>query len=145
MEEFVLYERHHPESYKSRNQKNREKIAKLEQDMNDADLKRKRNIERRNAEKAKMNQIISTMTPEELKAFIEDRKRKRKEEKEKVRNAMATGQVIMVDLAYEEMMNGKENKSLAKQIELIMKGIKHVEEPPSVHLCSFQGGVVAQL
>ena len=39
---------------------------------------------------------------------------------------MGTGQVIMVDLAFEELMNGKENKSLAKQIELIMKGIKHV-------------------
>lgn len=58
---------------------------------------------------------------------------------------MGSGQVIMVDLAFEELMNGKENKSLAKQIELIMKGIKHVEEPPSIHLCGFQGGIVPQL
>lgn len=113
--------------------------------MNDADMKRKRNIERRNAEKAKMNQIISNMSEEQLRNFIEGRKQKKKEEKEKVRNAMHTGQVIMVDLAFEEFMNGKENKSLAKQIELIMKGIKHVDEPPSIHLCNFQGSIIAQL
>jgi hypothetical protein len=113
--------------------------------MNDAELKKKRNVERRNYEKAKINQIISKMNEEELRNFIEGRKNKRKENKEKVRNAMETGQVIMVDLAYEKLMNGKENKSLGKQIELITKGIKHVESPPSIHLCSFEGGIVAQL
>ena len=58
---------------------------------------------------------------------------------------MVDGQVIMIDLVYENIMNGKENKSLAKQIELIMKGIKHVESPPSIHLCSFGGGIKTQL
>lgn len=58
---------------------------------------------------------------------------------------MKTGQVVMIDLVYESKMNGKENKSLAKQIELIMKGIKHVDQPPSIHLCNFQGGVQQQL
>ena len=58
---------------------------------------------------------------------------------------MQTGQIVMVDLVYEDRMNGKENKSLGKQIELIMKGIKHVDFPPSIHLCSFQGGIIAQL
>lgn len=58
---------------------------------------------------------------------------------------MATGQVIMVDLAYEQAMNGKENKSLAKQLQLIIKGIKQVESPPSIHLCNFQGIIVNHL
>lgn len=58
---------------------------------------------------------------------------------------MKTGQTVMIDLVFEGKMNGKENKSLAKQIELIMKGIKHVEKPPSIHLCNFQGGVQHQL
>jgi hypothetical protein len=58
---------------------------------------------------------------------------------------MPTGQVFMIDLVYEAKMNGKENKSLGKQIELIMKGIKHLNSPPSIHLCSFQGDVQFQL
>lgn len=58
---------------------------------------------------------------------------------------MTTGQVMMIDLVYEDKMNGKENRSLAKQIELIMKVIKHLDSPPSIHLCSFQGGVKGQL
>ena len=39
-------------------------------------------------------------------------------------------------------MNGKENKSLAKQMELITKAINHVEKPPSIHLCNLQEGVL---
>ena len=42
-------------------------------------------------------------------------------------------------------MNEKENRSLAKQIELIMRAIKHFEEPPSVHLCSFDGDLKQQM
>ena len=42
-------------------------------------------------------------------------------------------------------MNEKENKSLACQIELIMKIIKHIENPPGIHLCSVQGGIKSQL
>ena len=47
----------------------------------------------------------------------------------------------MVDLVFEDRMGPKENKSLAKQIELMTKVIKHFEDPPSIHLCSF-GGLV---
>lgn len=36
VEEFITYERQQSEEYKSRNQKNKDKIAKLERDMNDA-------------------------------------------------------------------------------------------------------------
>lgn len=56
------------------------------------------------------------MTPEEISIFMADRAKKRKEEREKVRNAMGEGQVMMIDLVYEPLMNSKENKSLAKQI-----------------------------
>ena len=42
-------------------------------------------------------------------------------------------------------MNSKENKSLTKQIELIMKAIKHINDPPSIHLCSFGGQAQTQL
>ena len=51
----------------------------------------------------------------------------------------------MIDLAYEDRMVPKENKSLAKQIELITKEIKHIEDPPSIHLCSFGGMVQTYL
>lgn len=43
-------------------------------------------------------------------------KAKKKEKKERVRNAMATGQMMILDLAYEGKMNEKENKSLGNQI-----------------------------
>lgn len=58
---------------------------------------------------------------------------------------MATGMPILVDLVFEEKMNEKENRSLAKQLKLIMKLIKHVEDPPSIYLCNFQGGITEQL
>jgi Trm5-related predicted tRNA methylase len=54
---------------------------------------------------------------------------------------MATGQMIILDLVYEGKMNNKENKSLGSQIELILKAIRYVENPPSVHLCNFKGGI----
>lgn len=84
--------------------------------MNDIDLKKQRNLERRQAEKAKLHQIIGNMSQEEIKKFIIERKQKRAQQKQKVKNAMDTGQVMIVDLVFEEKMNGKENKSLAKQI-----------------------------
>ena len=42
-------------------------------------------------------------------------------------------------------MNEKENKSLGKQVELIMQVIKHFEEPPSIHICNFNGGIEQQM
>jgi hypothetical protein len=53
------------------------------------------------------------------------------------------GQMMFVDMVYEKNMNEKENKSLAIQIELIMKAIRHLQQPPGIHLCSV-GGVVQQ-
>ena len=58
---------------------------------------------------------------------------------------MDHGQVFILDLVYEEKMNEKENRSLAKQVELIMKVIKHFKEPPSIHLASFQGFIKQQM
>ena len=58
---------------------------------------------------------------------------------------MESGQVMMIDMVYEDKMNLKENKSLTKQIELIMKAIKHIDNPPSIHLCSFGGQAQTQL
>lgn len=58
---------------------------------------------------------------------------------------METGQVMMIDIVFEDRMGAKENKSLAKQIELITKVIKHTEDPPSIHLCSFGGLVQGHL
>jgi len=43
-------------------------------------------------------------------------KKERADLKLKVRSAMKDGQIIMLDLAYEDKMNEKENKSLSKQI-----------------------------
>jgi hypothetical protein len=43
-------------------------------------------------------------------------------------------------------MNEKENKSLAIQIELIVKALKQIEPPPNVHLCGLKEGITkAQL
>ena len=57
---------------------------------------------------------------------------------------MINGQVIMIDLNYESNMFPKETKSLCKQVELIMKVIKHVDDPPSIHLCSYGGGLTQE-
>lgn len=80
------------------------------------------------------------MTKEEAREYLDERKKEHAFKKQRVRQAMGHGQVIMLDLVYESKMNEKENKSLIKQIELIMHAIKHFEDPPSIHLCSFGGG-----
>ena len=54
---------------------------------------------------------------------------------------MTTGQVFMIDMSFEDQMNEKENRSLAKQVELLMRVIKHFDHPPSIHLCSVQGQI----
>ncbi len=79
-------------------------------------MRKQRNHERRQADKAKLLKIKETMSQEEIKTFMKERKEKKKEEREKVLKAMNTGQVMMIDLVFEEKMNGKENKSLTKQI-----------------------------
>lgn len=45
--------------------------------MNDPELKKQRNKERRQAEKNKILQIIETMSEEELRVFKQERKRKK--------------------------------------------------------------------
>ena len=57
---------------------------------------------------------------------------------------MTNGQVMMIDLNYESNMAPRETKSLCKQVELIMKVIKHVDDPPSIHLCSYGGGLTQE-
>ena len=52
---------------------------------------------------------------------------------------------ILIDIVYEERMNSKENRSLCTQVELIMKAIRHMEDPPGIHLCSVQGFAKEQL
>jgi len=44
--------------------------------------------------------MMNKMTPEEVKVFILERKRKWEEGRKKVRDAMKTGQVFMVDLNF---------------------------------------------
>ena len=61
----------------SRTQKHKEKIAKLQKDLNDPELKKQRNRERRLVEKAKIHKIIDNMSEEELKTFMIERKRKK--------------------------------------------------------------------
>ena len=81
MEEFAFYEKEYSETYKTRGQKNKEKLAKMERDFNDVEMKKERNAKRRNAEKAKLHGIIEKLSEQQLKKFIIDRKVKRKEEK----------------------------------------------------------------
>ena len=65
------------------------------------------------------------MTPEEANKFQRENSERKKLERERVKQAMETGQVMMIDIVFEDRMGAKENKSLAKQIELITKVIKH--------------------
>ena len=60
-------------------------------------------------------------------------------------NARYTGLPILIDVVYENKMNPKENKSLAIQIQLIMKTMKHIDNPPGIHLCSVNGYAKEQL
>ena len=78
-EEFLTYRKEKGENYKTKAQKHKEKIAKLERDLNDAELKKQRNRERRQAEKAKIHKVMEGMTEEEVQKFIHDRKEKREE------------------------------------------------------------------
>lgn len=66
------------------------------------------------------------MTPEEANEFMRKKNIKKKQDQERIRIAKKNGHPIMIDLVFEERMNGKENKSLAKQIELIYKGLRHL-------------------
>ena len=77
MEQFEKYERQRGADYISRTQKHKEKIAKLQKDLNDPELKKQRNRERRLVEKAKIHKIIDNMSEEELKTFMIERKRKK--------------------------------------------------------------------
>jgi hypothetical protein len=47
------------------------------------------------------------MTEVEARAYLDNRKALRKEKKEKLKSAMGTGQVIVIDLTYEGKMNNK--------------------------------------
>lgn len=40
MEDFAFYEKECSETYKTRGQKNKEKLAKMERDFNDAEMKK---------------------------------------------------------------------------------------------------------
>lgn len=145
MEVFVHHVKERPEQHRTRGQKNKEKIAKLERDMNDPELKKKRNHERRQAEKNKISSILATLSPEEVKKFVVERKQAKELGRQRAIQGMLNGQTIMVDLVFESRMNGKENKSLSKQIELITQAVKKADNPPSLHLCSFGGGIQQQL
>jgi hypothetical protein len=73
--------------------------------------------------------------------FLDARKEKKRIAKEKMMQALIDGQQVLVDMVYEKVMNEKENKSLAIQVELIMKTIRHLNNPPGIHLCNV-GGLV---
>jgi Trm5-related predicted tRNA methylase len=90
----------------------------------DPELKRQTRQQQKQAEKAKLHRIIESMSEAEARAYLDERKARRAEEKGRVRAAMGSGQVFMIDLVFEGKMNEKENKSLTKQIELIMRAIK---------------------
>ena len=81
------------------------------------------------------------MNEEEVRAYLDEKKTYKIKAKERSIKALEVGMPILVDMAYESRMNNKENKSLAMQIELIMKAVKHMEDPPGIHLCSV-GGIV---
>lgn len=62
MDEFVSYQKQKGEDYKSKAQRHKEKVERLERDLNDAELRKQRNHERRQAEKNKLNKLVSTMS-----------------------------------------------------------------------------------
>ena len=134
-----------PETYKTRGQKNKERVERLTKHVWDQETKLKKRKEQKEAAKARLHQVIDNMAEEEKRRYLDEKKQKKREEKEKVRAAMEKGRLIMIDLVYEARMNDKENTSLGKQVELIMCMIKGAKEPPSIHLCSFSGRAEAQL
>ena len=56
------------------------------------------------------------MTEAQARAYLDNIKNQKKLKKEKIKSAMATGQMMILDLVYQEKMNNKENKSLGSQI-----------------------------
>lgn len=100
---------------------------------------------RRQQEKKKMMKEIEGMTEEEAREFIKAKREKKKMVKERTIKALESGMPILIDMVYEDKMNEKENKSLATQIELIMKVVKLMENPPGIHLCSVGGEGKKQL
>ena len=84
--------------------------------------------------------MTSHLDEAELKLFLAERKKEKEAKKQRAKEAMQTGEPILFDLAYMDMMSPVESKSLAKQIHLITKAILHVEAVPSLHLCSLLPG-----
>jgi len=68
------------------------------------------------------------MTEEEKRAFLDNRKQQRKDFKNKAKDFLEQekGIPFIIDVAYENRMDDKENKSLAIQIDLIVKAIKRM-------------------
>lgn len=110
----MKYEKEIGDGYKSRQEKTKERVQKLIRQVHE-DRKEKRK-HRKETDLKKLKEVLSTMTEIEARAYLDDIKAKKKEKKEKVREAMATGQMMILDLAYEGKMNEKENKSLGNQV-----------------------------
>jgi Trm5-related predicted tRNA methylase len=114
-------------------------------DHNDPEQRKERHQLRRQQNRNKLEKEIKGMNSEEIKLFLAGKKKAKLEQRDRTAMGLQLGTPILVDAVFEAKMNEKENKSLAIQIELIMKAIKHVENPPGIHLCSVGGKFKTQL
>ena len=82
----------------------------------DEETKKQKRQGQKEAAKARLHQVIDQMSEVEKREYLDEKKAKRKEAKDKVRKAMKDGRPILLDLVYEGRMNDKENTSLGKQV-----------------------------
>lgn len=70
VDQFVLYEKTRDENYKSRSERHRAKLDRLHKDLADPQLRKIRNKQRRDAEKARLSAQLNKLSPQEVTVYL---------------------------------------------------------------------------
>ncbi|KAK2945762.1 putative tRNA methyltransferase [Blattamonas nauphoetae] len=96
-------------------------------------------LEERNKRLEGMTEEERTEHRQKSLARIEERRQQRQAETERQKEALKTGQRIVIDLSYSEIQTQSELKSLKTQLNFCYGTNNHTPTPVSLHLTSFGG------
>lgn len=101
--------------------------------------------ERKANERAERQAALDAMSTEERERHVQEQREKKAArearqaaQEELVRTALASGQRICIDLSFDAEMTEKENRSLAKQVELSTVANKTASCPVALTITSFE-------
>ena len=101
--------------------------------------------ERKANERAERQATLDAMSTEERERHVQEQREKKAErearqaaQEELVRTALASDQRICIDLSFDAEMTEKENRSLAKQVELSTVANKNATCPVALTITSFE-------